>query len=135
MTIALLTVFAAVVPVFAQQISEKNQSEYYYLNVPIEKIYNYRIGYIINYRQGINKLGTLYIPHSWFTDAAGKGELVMLAPGKDWPTLSVYYKEGEFSHCRLYIHRWKGHTTWGMVPTNINIDDRFEGIETLEIQY
>ena len=135
LTIALLTVFAAIIPVFAQQISEENQSEYYYVNVPIEKIYLYRAGYVINYRQGINKMGTLYLPNEWFTDAASKGELLTLPKGKDWPTLTIYYKEGEFSHVRLYVHRWKGHTTWGVVPMNVNIDDRFQNIDTLEINY
>jgi len=105
------------------------------VNVPIEKIQVYKKGYILQYRKGINKIGTLYIPNEWFSDAGGKGEMVLLPRGKEWPTLSIYYKEGEFSHIRLYIHRWKGHPTWGVVPLHVNIDDRFENIETLEIEY
>lgn len=135
LTIILLSVFAAVSPVFAQKISEKNQSEYYYVNIPIEKIFLYRAGYVIQYRKGINKIGTLYVPHKWFAEAAGKGELISLPGGKEWPSLTVYYKEGEFSHVRLYIHKWKGHATWGAVPTNVNIDDRFENVDSLEIEF
>jgi hypothetical protein len=59
----------------------------------------------------------------------------MLPKGNDWPTMTVYYKEGEFSHVKLYIHRWRGHSTWGVVPMNVNIDHRFKDVETLEIEY
>jgi len=135
LAIALMVFFTAVTPVFAQQISEKNQSEYYYVNIPVEKIHLYRSGYIVQYRQGINKIGTLYIPHQWFTSPGGKAEEILLPGGKEWPTLTVYYKEGEFSHLRLYVHRWRGHATWGVVPMTLNLDDRFEGVETLDIVF
>ena len=133
--ITMLCIFAAVSPVFAQKISEENQSEYYYVNIPIEKIYLYRAGYVVNYRQGINKIGTLYLPNEWFTTSAGKGELVTLPSGNEWPSLSIYYKEGKLDHVRLYVHRWKGHQTWGVIPMTVNIDDRFKNADDIEIQY
>jgi hypothetical protein len=71
----------------------------------------------------------------WFRDAAGKGELITLPPGRNWPYLTVYYKSGEFSHVRLYIHRSKAHETWGNIPLNVNIDDRFENIETITLEF
>jgi len=49
--------------------------------------------------------------------------------------MTVYYKEGEFSHVRLYVHRWQDHQTWGNVPQNINIDSYFEGVETIDLQF
>ena len=128
-------VFAALTPLFAQKISKEHESEYYYVNRAIEKIYPYRAGYIIVYRKGVNQMARVYIPGEWFSEAAGKGELVTLPPGKNWPSQSVYYKEGEFSHLKLFIHRWKGHSTWGNVPSNVNIDDRFEGIENIELEF
>ena len=133
LTIIFLCGFAAISPLFAE-ISEKNRSEFYYVNIPVEKIFLYRSGYVVQYRQGINKIGTVYIPHEWFTYAAGKAEQVLLPGGREWPTMSVYYKEGEFSHLRLYIHKWKGHSTWGVVPMNVNIDDRFD-VDTLELEF
>jgi hypothetical protein len=133
--VVLMAVCAAASPVFAQNVSAKNQSEYYYVNVPVEKIYIYKAGYVLQYRKGVNKIGTLYIPNEWFTDAASKGELVNLPKGKEWPTLTVFYKEGEFSHMRLYVHRWRGHSTWGLVPPTVNLDSKFENVETLEIEF
>ena len=118
-----------------QESSSRKDSEYYYYNFTIEKVFTHRLGYVVLYRRASsNHLATTYIPHSWFSEPASKGELVWLARGKEWPTLTVFYKEGEFTHLRLYIHRWKGHQTWGAVPMNVDIDDRFN-IETLEIVY
>ena len=134
-TVVLLSVLAAASPVFAQTVKEENQSEYYYVNVPVERIHLYRAGYVVQYRKGINKVGTVYLPHEWFTSAATKGELVMLPRGAEWPTMTVFYKAGEFSHVRLYAHRWRGHSTWSVVPPNVNIDDRFKDVDTLEIEF
>jgi len=130
----LVVIFGASVPVFAQ-ISKDKESEYFYVNVPLEKIYPYRAGYVLVYRKGVNKMVQTYVPGNWFYDAGGKAELITLPPGRNWPSLSVYYKEGEFSHIRLYIHRSKAHATWGNIPQNVNIDDRFEGIESIELEF
>ena len=139
-TIVLLSICAAGLPVFAQNISEDNQSEYYYVNIPVEMVYLYRAGYVIRYRKTDKKLATLYIPHEWFTAAAGKGELISLPQGNEWPSLTVFYKDGKFSHVRLYVHRSSGHSTWGVlpmgiIPMHVNIDDRFKDVDTLNIEY
>jgi hypothetical protein len=121
---------------FAQDNSgKKKESEYYYYSVPIEKIYTYRTGYIVVYRKGANRMARTYIPLEWFTDPTGKADQITLGPGRDWPHLSVYYKSGEFSHIRLYVRRERAHETWGVVPLNINIDEYFEGIEEISLEF
>ena len=122
-------------PVFAQDNNEGKNSEYYYVNVSLEKIWPYRAGYIVQYRKGLNRFARAYLPSEWFTNAAGKGEIINLPPGLAWPSMSVYYKEGEFSHVRLYVHRSFNHATWGSVPQNVNIDSQFENVETLNLEY
>jgi hypothetical protein len=116
-------------------ISPGNESEYYYINVDIETIYPYHLGYLIIYRKGVNGIGRVYIPLEWFNDAAGKAKLVNLGPGPTWPHLTIYYKNGEFSHCRIFVRRETNHVTWGNVPLNVNLDDKFQGIETLELEF
>ena len=125
----------AVFPVFAQSDKEGKDSEYYYVNISLEKIWPYRAGYIVQYRKGINQFGRSYLPIEWFTNAAGKGEIINLPKGQAWPTMSVYYKDGEFSHVRLYVHPWRSHQTWGNVPQNVNIDSRFKDVDTIEIEF
>jgi len=137
---AVFTVILAVgSPVFAQQAQQddkkKNDSEYYYKNVPLERIYPYRNGYIVQYRRGLNRIEKAYIPLEWFTSSAGKGEIIALPKGQSWPSLTVYYKNGEFSHIRLYVHRLASHQTWGTIPQNVNLDDQFENIEELKLKF
>jgi hypothetical protein len=134
--VALLPVaLLAGAPLFAQTISAKNSSEYYYVNVPLEKIYPSSYGYIIQYRKGVNELGRVAIPNEWFTFSGGKAELIKLPHGKNWPTLTVFYKEGEFSHCRLYVHWSKGHESWGNIPLTADVSGFFKDVESLNIEF
>jgi len=122
-------------PVFAQKEQKKNDSEYYYKNISLERIFPYRNGYVIQYRRGINGIERAYLPMAWFSSSAGKGEIITLPQGKAWPSLSIYYKNGEFSHVRLYVHHSPSHQTWGTIPQAVNIDDRFEGVEELDLKF
>jgi hypothetical protein len=126
---------AAVSPLFAQKISKEHESEYYASTVSLEKVYPYRMGYVLQYRKGVNQMARLYVPYEWFTESGGKAELVTLPSGANWPYLTVFYKDGEFSHTRLYLHRSKAHETWGNIPLGINIDDRFEGVDSIELEF
>jgi len=131
--IILLIVGAAISPLFAQPISEANASNMYYVNVPVEKVYPSGKGYIIQYTRGNNTIGTIGIPNAWFTEAASRAELIALPRGRNWPTMSVFYREGEFSHIRLYVHRSKAHQTWGSVPQSADVSKWFEDPDNFKI--
>jgi hypothetical protein len=120
------------VPVFAQE-EEAEDSSYYYVNTPIQKIYPSLKGYVVVYRKGAVGSATTYLPIEWFEEVSGeipKGEIVLLGPGPRWPYLAVYYKDGEFSHVRMYVRKERSHETWGDVPMGMNIEARFD-IDTL----
>jgi len=128
--IVLLFIGAIISPLFAQTVSDENSSNMYYVNVSVEKVYPTRRGYIIQYyRGGIKDFGIISLPNDWFTDAASKAELITLPPGRNWPTMTIFYKDGEFSHVRLYVHRNKRHQTWGNVPLPADVSGYFENIE------
>jgi len=134
--LALLITVSQGMSLFAQQSTPKyKESDYYYFNVPIEKIYAYRLGYIVVYRKSANQLARTYIPADWFVDTGGKGEIVGLGSGTEWPSMSVFYKSGKFSHVRLMLRRDRSHETWGVVPLNINIDDYFKDIEEVDLEF
>ena len=136
--LAVLVIFAAGSSFFAEQSKSKSkykESEYYYYNVSIEKIYSYRLGYVVVYRKGVNQMARSYLPGDWFTDIGGKGEIVGLRSGHEWPSMTVYYKGEEFSHVRLKLRRDRSHVTWGVVPLNINIDDFFQDIEDVNLEF
>ena len=133
-----LTLFAFGSPLFAQKISAEHSSEYYYENVSLDKVFPTKFGYILQYRKGLDGLARMYVPVEWFSPAgAGKAELVTLPPGENWPSVSVYTKNGEFSHLRLYVHQWRGHETWGNVPLPINsqLGGNFENVDSVKIEH
>jgi len=132
----ILTVFVtAGLSVFAQNQKDDRDSDYYYVNIPLEKIYPYRKGYIVQYRKGLFQYGRAYLPAEWFAAADSKGEIITLPRGKTWPSLTIYYQNGVFSHVRLYVHWWASHETWGNIPNSVNLDDKFDNIETVKIEY
>jgi hypothetical protein len=126
---------AALQPLYAQKISKENESDRYYVNIPLEKVYIHRAGYVLVYRTGVTRTARVYVPYDWFTEAGGKAEVVTLPKGQNWPSMSIFYKDGTFSHIRLYVHWWKEHTTWGTIPVSAHIDDRFEGVESVELNF
>jgi hypothetical protein len=120
---------------FGQEKRQFKESEYYYVSVPIERVFAYRSGYVVVYRKGVNQMARTYIPEEWFTSAGGKAEEIALGSGKAWPYLTIYYKSGQFSHIRMYVRRERTHETWGVVPMNLNIDEYFEGVEEIKLEF
>jgi hypothetical protein len=126
--IIVLVFLSLISPVFAQNNSNnsnKGQSNVYYANVPVEKIYLAGTGYIVQYRRATNQIGTIGIPYNWFTDAGSVAELVKLPKGPNWPNMTVFYKDGNFSHIRLYVHWQKSHQTWGITPLGSDVSKWF----------
>ncbi|MDR2052476.1 MAG: hypothetical protein LBP80_03600 [Treponema sp.] len=141
----LITLFAvalAVFPIPAQEADSgssskkyKNESEFYPVFVQVEKIYNYPKGYIIRYRKGPFQMANAYLPIEWFKGASAKGELVRQGSANTWPRLVVYYKDGELSHLRLYVHRDRNHETWGVVRASSELDSKFENVEDIKLEF
>jgi hypothetical protein len=132
---AVFAMLSTVMPVMAEDIPDDKKSEYYYVNVPIERIYPYRKGYVISYRKGVTGIANAYLPVEWFTEAGNKGDIITMGSGNSWPYLTVYYKAGQFSHVRLYVRRERNHESWGNVPLNINLDDRFENVDDIKLEF
>jgi len=132
--LVILTVAGLCMPLFAQE-SKYKESEYYYFNVPIEKIFSHRLGYMVLYRKGPTDIARTFIPAKWFIDSDGKGEFIGIRSGREWPSMSVYYKNGEFSHIRLRVRTNRAHSTWGFVPLNVSIDEAFKDIEEIRLEF
>ena len=128
-----LVFFALLSPLFAQAKNKKTE-DVYYKNVPVERIIPTNTGYVILYRGSSNALAVIGIPNEWFSDAAGCAEMVRLADGGDWPSMSVFYKNGDFSHVRLYIHKVRGHHTWGNIPYGTDVSKYFVDKNDFKVQ-
>jgi hypothetical protein len=133
--IVVLIFMAVISPVFAQNYSSGSSGNMYYHNVPIEKIYMSGPGYVVQYRKGVNEVGTVGLPYEWFTKAGSYAEIMKLPPGADWPSMSVFYKDGSFNYVRLYVHSSKRHTTWSVVPQGADVSRFFGDMEAFKIDF
>jgi hypothetical protein len=129
--IFVLVLAAFIVPGFAQD----NTDVMYYINVPVERIFPTATGYVIMYRSASSVMATIGIPNEWFSDAAGSAEIIRLPSGSDWPTMSVFFRNGEFSHVRLYVHRVKGHVTWGNLPIGTDVSRFFTDKASFALEF
>ncbi|MDR1248174.1 MAG: hypothetical protein LBK63_02615 [Treponema sp.] len=134
---ALLLILAGLTPVVAQQntASSSGTEGSYAITVTLERVYPYRKGYVVKYNRGLGLTSDIYLPNEWFEGTGKKGDLILMGSGADWPHMTVFYKDGQFSHVRLYVRKERGHESWGSVPFNVNIDDRFEGVEEIKLQF
>jgi len=130
-----LIFLAMLTPAYSQNRNRNTETDMYYINVSIEKIYSTSLGYIILYRKGSSQLGTVSVPNEWFTESAGRAEMMRLPTGQDWPTMSIFYKNGEFSHVRIYVHRVPAHSTWGLLPGTVDVRQYFTDTENFNIEY
>ena len=133
--IIILILLAVISPVFAQQNSGDEVKDMYYINVPVERVYPSSTGFIVQYRKLSGGIGNIGIPNEWFSDAGGRAEILNLPAGTNWPTMSIFYEEGQFKHVRLYVHRARSHKTWGNIPQGIDVSRFFPDSETLKIDY
>jgi hypothetical protein len=135
-----LLVFIGFIALTVLPVTAQNQgggggysSELYYVNVPVEKIFIYKKGYVVLFQQGSLSLGQAYIPYEWFRIDSRKAELIDLPDGKTWPSMTIFYREGKFSLVRLYVSKRTSHESWGFIPFSTNLDDRFEGVESIDL--
>jgi len=136
-SLVFLALIGSGLSLFAQAIPPEDSSEFFYVNMTVEKIYPTRLGYIVQYRIGVNQYGLIPLPVEWFSHAGAKAEVVTRPKGSDWPSLTVFYKNGELSHLRLYVHASRAHPTWGNVPLPLTTEvrDLFKDVTTVKIDY
>ena len=149
--IIVLIFLALISPVFAQQEEERadrrkadpfyainntrnREENFYYVNVSVERIYPTKEGYVVQYVNSSSDVVAVGIPNEWLTNAAGRAEIVKLPMASDWPTMTVFYVDGKFSHVRLYVHPAKSHLTWGSVPQGADVGKFFDK-ESLNLQF
>lgn len=123
----LLLSVCAIQPVLAEE------SEYYYKNVQILKIFPHRLGYYVIYRRVGLKTGELYIPHEWFARTDQRAVLNRTDSNIN-PYLTIMTKAGEFDHIRLVVAKDINHPTWGMISPGTDITEKFK-IEKLTVEY
>ncbi len=101
-------------------------SSFYPLRFDVVKVYSHAEGYRVIYRKGSTGMAEFYIPAKWFVPG-GKAELIR-ANDPSFPYVVLYYKEGKFSHVRLYVKASMKDETWGVLEPDVgrgkfNVDE------------
>ncbi|MCL1991937.1 MAG: hypothetical protein FWG66_03200 [Spirochaetes bacterium] len=138
--IAALFAAMAVTPLFAQEEEEQQAvgeraPVTYVVNISVERIFPTRYGFLVQHRTRDLGMATVAIPSEWFSFAGARAERIPLRRGTVWPSMSVFFREGEFSHVRLYVHPSLSHFTWGAVMPSPEITEMFQGVETIHLQF
>lgn len=126
-TFLLVFSFAAALPAAAEE------SDMYYVNVQILKIFPLHEGYYVIYRRSGLKTGEAYIPKAWL-DRRDQRAVLNLTDQNVSPYLSIMFKEGEFNHVRIVASKDIRDPTWGSMVERNDQSDKFK-IEKLDLQF
>ncbi|GHT50641.1 hypothetical protein FACS1894102_6270 [Spirochaetia bacterium] len=146
--LGLLLSLIAVSGICAQEQTDNAQaavdkSKFYVVQIPIEKIYPHKKGYVINYRANNPMiLRTMYLPATWFDrklappDGPLKGEMHLIGAGKVWPHVSLFYIDGVLDHVKVFARKEQPHSTWGnYIDDNTpGVDENFDNVENIILQ-
>ncbi len=114
------------------QESDAENPQIQLLTIPIQKVYEHRLGFRVVYNRSDLYPAEVFIPGRWFTQAGGAGE-VYFSAHPSVPYMTVIWVDGEFSHVRLYLHERKEDRSWGALPSDADYRDDF-AVETLELE-
>jgi len=129
--VTILVVMIAGISVAQEEQQEDGESPYFVHTVYLNQVFRHRLGFKVTYTAENLDFKQLYIPSSWFTEAGGKGEIIRIA-SKSVPYMQVYFREGEFSHVRLFVHSNPSHISWGRLGKEPSLEEKFN-VETLDL--
>lgn len=114
------------------------ESPIFVKTVPISKIYNHRLGYRVVYMTNDFDFKVFYVPTEWFSVAGETGEIpkaeIVFGNESAYPYFSIFWKDGAFSHVRIYARNNPNDSTWGDASNLGDINDRF-AVESLDLEF
>ncbi len=129
----ILVIFAFLV-VGSAFASNSEEADVYYINVRIIKIFPHNKGYYVVYKRPGLKTGEVFVPVEWFSASDGRAVMNRVNTRVS-PYLSFFIREGKFDRIKIYAPQDLNSPIWGTLQTPKNYDDKFEGVETLELKF
>lgn len=135
---ALSLLFLAGLPLGAQM----TQSPYFAKSVSIMRVFSHQKGYRIVYWTQSRQARDVYIPIEWFSrygdylneNGSPKAEL-HFGPGPTFPYMTIFWKEGKFSHVRLFLNVDYRDSSWGVIPQTEDWSSRFDPSSTPQLRF
>lgn len=120
-------------PTPAQPAHDVFNSPYYVKNVLLNRIVSTARGYRLEYFTAKMEPVAIHVPIEWFSRQNQYGRLedggvkaeIYFGTDPAYPYVSIFWKNGKFSHLRIFVQENFHHHSWGTLPPGTNIDHRF----------
>lgn len=132
-TLLILIAFILVFGCFVALPAAAEESDLYYINAQILKIFPHKFGYYVIYRRAGLKTGEAFIPKEWF-DRRDSRAILNLVEGDINPYLTFVMRNGEFDHVRVAAKKNLRDGSWGTIAQNSLQEDKFK-IEALKPEF
>ncbi|MEL3905934.1 MAG: hypothetical protein P1P65_02735 [Treponema sp.] len=129
----LCTVLIGAVSVFPLA-AESKESEVYYVNTQLLKIFPHPKGYYVIYRRAGLGTGEAFIPLEWFSPKENKADITFINTRIN-PYLSFFIRDGKCEYIRVSAPRDLKSSIWGLLPQPQQYDEKFEGVESLALEF
>lgn len=120
---ALLLVTAIATNIPAQE----DEPEMYARSFYIQRVFPNRNGYRLIYTNDHGRNQELLVPLRWFGQTANE-QTAELRRGRNpsYPYMEVFWRDGEFSHMKIYLQSDYNHESWGIWDAPDNVDELFD---------
>lgn len=109
-------------------LSSQAKSPYYTRSVIITRVYPHKLGYKVLYMTNELKNKSIYLPKTIFSDS-NDGSDIILGLDKSYPYMQIFWKNGEFSHVKLFLKSDFNDITWGSFNNPDSHDDNFNNAD------
>lgn len=123
----------APLPALLAQDQGGERDQLYAITVQVQRVFPHSLGYKVIYNRSDLYPGEVYLPGRWFTGAAARAEM-HYSRHPSVPYMTVFYRNGEVSHIRLFVHADRAHRSWGALPSGQDLREEFS-TEELTIRY
>ena len=115
--------------------AESKEADVYYVNTQLLKIFSHPKGYYVIYRRAGLNTGEAFIPFEWFSPKEGKADISFINTRIN-PYLSFFIRDGKSEYIRISAPRQDLNTsTWGFLPNPEQYNEKFEGVESLALEF
>jgi len=114
--------------------AESKESELYYVNTRLLKIFPHTKGYYVIYRRAGLNVGEAFIPITWFSSKENKADISFINTRIN-PYISFFIREGKCEYVRISAPRNIASQIWGVLLNSQKYDEKFDGIESLALDF
>lgn len=114
--------------------AESKEADVYYVHTQLLKIFPHPKGYYVIYRRASLGTGEAFIPLEWFSPKENKADILFINTRVN-PYLSFFIRDGKCEYIRISTPRDRGAHVWGMLPYPQQYNEKFDGVESLALEF